>query len=696
MNKIIYTLLLIAMPLAVSAQTGIGSTTPQSSAVLDLSAIDKALLLPRLDNTSAIATPENGMMIYDKSALCVKIYEFGAWSACISGSAGRVTALDCTGIPHAGTLTEGEAAQNVYSVISYTGGNGGLHNGQTVASTGVTGLIATLSASNFVNGDGTVLYTITGTPSGNGTASFLVTIGGETCTLTRAVEPDAPVLASLDCSNAVVSGTLEENENASGVSFTLHYTGGNTGDYSAQQINSTGVTGLIAALAAGTLANGNGDLLFTITGTAVSSGNADFAVSVGGQNCTVSLPVAQDPASIPAPISIPAEITLSQNKSYTITSIYDTDYLPYSAPSVPASATIQAADNNPDSTIDFPGLLTTTGVTIALSTIATNSGTLPAYTSQAVNIPAALTQDGISRSVILSWESQAFTSATKTINATIKTVGGTLNVKKLDINSGIGSDALGVLLGSITYPYNSSGATTTFNLRAISGIPDRMFAVADNAGSTTSHEFIYVPIMAADGKVWLNNNLGANYANRSKAVFKPDQQAASFDDYNAYGSLFEWGRKPDGHELINYSSATVGTAVSGNTSIQNNLPSDELFILHSTDDWRIDRDDTLWSGASASNNPCPIGFRLPLDAELATLVTEEGMTNLSTAASSSLKLTAIGNRSNLIYDLGSNGAYWSSSLTGFKPLIRYFNNDLTVSSTIDERDFGLAVRCIKD
>jgi hypothetical protein len=59
----------------------------------------------------------------------------------------------------------------------------GLHSGQTVTSTGVTGLTATLSAGSFVSGAGTLSYAITGTPASGGTASFALNIGGQTCTL---------------------------------------------------------------------------------------------------------------------------------------------------------------------------------------------------------------------------------------------------------------------------------------------------------------------------------------------------------------------------------------------------------------------------------------------------------------------------------------------------------------------------------
>jgi hypothetical protein len=56
--------------------------------------------------------------------------------------------------------------------------------------------------------------------------------------------------------------------------------------------------------------------------------------------------------------------------------------------------------------------------------------------------------------------------------------------------------------------------------------------------------------MGEDGKVWLNNNLGADYSNVSSSSFSPGTQATVYNDYHAYGSLFQWGRPADGHELI--------------------------------------------------------------------------------------------------------------------------------------------------
>jgi hypothetical protein len=77
----------------------------------------------------------------------------------------------------------------VSSAVPYTGGNGGTHNGQAVSSTGVTGLTATLAAGTFASGSGSLLYTISGTPSGSGTANFALNIGGQSCTLNILISP---------------------------------------------------------------------------------------------------------------------------------------------------------------------------------------------------------------------------------------------------------------------------------------------------------------------------------------------------------------------------------------------------------------------------------------------------------------------------------------------------------------------------
>lgn len=57
-----------------NAQVGVGTTTPDGSAVLDVSSTTKGLLLPRLDGTQrdAISLPATGLMIYNTSSNAVQ------------------------------------------------------------------------------------------------------------------------------------------------------------------------------------------------------------------------------------------------------------------------------------------------------------------------------------------------------------------------------------------------------------------------------------------------------------------------------------------------------------------------------------------------------------------------------------------------------------------------------------------------
>lgn len=79
------------------------------------------------------------------------------------------------------------------ATVSYGGGNGAAYtSGTAVSSTGVTGLTATLVAGTLTNGSGTVTFNVLGTPASAGTASFAITVGGQSCSINLAVT--APVV----------------------------------------------------------------------------------------------------------------------------------------------------------------------------------------------------------------------------------------------------------------------------------------------------------------------------------------------------------------------------------------------------------------------------------------------------------------------------------------------------------------------
>jgi hypothetical protein len=100
----------------------------------------------------------------------------------------------------------------------------------------------------------------------------------------RCIKDYAAVVGTLDTIGSINQGVLYSGVAASNASTTLNYTGGNGAMYEAQTITSTGVTGLTANLAAGTLNNGNGTLTLNITGTPNSNGIASFSFTIGGKS----------------------------------------------------------------------------------------------------------------------------------------------------------------------------------------------------------------------------------------------------------------------------------------------------------------------------------------------------------------------------------------------------------------------------
>ncbi len=251
-----------------------------------------------------------------------------------------------------------------------------------------------------------------------------------------------------------------------------------------------------------------------------------------------------------------------------------------------------------------------------------------------------------------------------------------------------------------------------FNLPT-NAILDRSFFKKTNGAF--EHRFVYLPVTnPKTGRTWLNNNLGAEYANVDSSNYGASQQATAYNDHLAYGSLFQWGRKADGHELIDWTDATTGTGRYGDTDTKNDNPSDSLFIKQS--DWRVNRDDTLWASESSENNVCPVGYRLPLNPNKANDTANEfyvetqtwSSQNHSGSMSSDLKLPTAGIRwvVGSVRYAGNQGMYWTGSIENaqyshnlwFRTHNLWFRNGaLDANDYINSnRGRGLSVRCIKD
>ncbi len=73
----------IGLSTLVWGQIGIGTTTPDLSAILDIYAKDKGLLIPRLTTTdrNAIAAPAQGLLIFNTDIAAFEYYTGAAWKA---------------------------------------------------------------------------------------------------------------------------------------------------------------------------------------------------------------------------------------------------------------------------------------------------------------------------------------------------------------------------------------------------------------------------------------------------------------------------------------------------------------------------------------------------------------------------------------------------------------------------------------
>lgn len=225
---------------------------------------------------------------------------------------------------------------------------------------------------------------------------------------------------------------------------------------------------------------------------------------------------------------------------------------------------------------------------------------------------------------------------------------------------------------------------------------------ADGLGGVTTrhHRFIYKIFESSQtSEEWMQTNLGAYYNKVGHPSFNPDAIPASVSDYNAFGSVFQWGRYSDGHELINWISGTENINTSVNlttvTTVTGDVANHNRMIL--SQQWQQTPNSNLWQGESGLNNPCPKGFRVPLQSEYTKESTLNGFQNINDAFNSDFKIVGPGARryQDGLFENppGVQSVYWTSGVQNQNISYDYhFQSTVYEHSTV--RGFAFCVRCI--
>ena len=327
--------------------------------------------------------------------------------------------------------------------------------------------------------------------------------------------------------------------------------------------------------------------------------------------------------------------------------------------------------------------VTTTALTNITTSSATTGGTI------LINGNAAITQSGI----VWSKTNTTPTLTDSIVAGTTASGSFTTNLTGLDFNTvyyirAFATNSIGTGYGDVV-KLNTTNDTSkvrfTYN------------------GKDVVYSIIISP---ASGKKWLDRNLGAL------------QAATAFNDYKAYGDLFQWGRPADGHQLITWTSSTAGTAVNGTstTLATSDNPGHSNFILgdpYGTSDWRSNNNSNRW--ATTAQGPCPVGWHVPTtvewQAEVATsqggTATSAGIVDYNTGFSK-LKLTIAGFRAGTgdsnpaagqLWRNGQRGHYWCSSDTfngAYSDVVMLIVGSTSAQFPEVEKSDGYSVRCIKD
>ncbi|WP_326984788.1 hypothetical protein VUJ46_09750 [Chryseobacterium sp. MYb264] len=294
-----------------NGRVGVGINSVDPSAIVQMESNNRGFLPPRMTKVQmdAITNPALGLVIYCTDFLspgqgCLMVNDSldpasPQWgSMCSSNASGpgtiapSVTELKCNQRTVSGNLYNGIPVSGVTVTVPYSGGNGGVYLGAQFTSSGISGMTANLANGILNNGDGNLVFTIMGTPTATGNATFTVAIAGQSCSFQVPVGTLTANIGGLTCASASFTPALMETGSSYTGTMSVPYTGGNGVAY--PQGASQTINGLTFRLRAGTLTTSSGNLIYDITGTPTAATTMTIPVSFNGSaSCNVSKAVTQ-------------------------------------------------------------------------------------------------------------------------------------------------------------------------------------------------------------------------------------------------------------------------------------------------------------------------------------------------------------------------------------------------------------------
>jgi hypothetical protein len=138
------------MILGNGVNVGIGTSTPNTSAILELASTTGALLLPRMTDTQRNAlTAAEGMVIYDTDSSAMEVYNGSIWVS--GGGGGGSTWVDQTSTPVTMAVNTNYVADNALLVTLLLPATAAFGSTFNVTGKGAGGWLIAQNAGQFIN-----------------------------------------------------------------------------------------------------------------------------------------------------------------------------------------------------------------------------------------------------------------------------------------------------------------------------------------------------------------------------------------------------------------------------------------------------------------------------------------------------------------------------------------------------------------